>query len=193
MTTTTILPNGNKIYPGLVCRSIEFFIDDNGIFQVLSSGNVKEFSKAPYSYHQILKEAIEQDPEAAKILHEWHPTSELQRLVQFGKCRFGGLDFKGDVIDFELQKGEYVECAARDTCPAAGILCHKPVVNGLELSFMEVKVLKALATIETNEAIAENLNIKLGSFHLLKRNLYEKLKIQTKQEAVMIGRDHNLL
>jgi hypothetical protein len=190
--TTTTTP-GIRVYPGLLCSSIEFFNGHTGKFKVLSGGSVKEFKDAPYSYHQILKEAIQEEPETEKILFEWYPKSELKRLIQFGSCRFGGLDFVPDVTDSKLQKGEYSPCAAREFCPGAGILCQAPRYNDVKLSFTEVKVLKALATTDTNENIAFKLTMPLGTFHLLKKKLYQKLGIQTKPEAALIARDLNLL
>ncbi len=189
MTTT----NRNRIYPGMLCSSIEFFTGKNDKLKVLSGGQVMEFKNSSYTHHQILKEAIEKDPEIFTILNEWYPQSELKRLIQFGSCRFGGLDFQPDVIDFKLQEGEYTECAAREFCPGAGILCHKPQYKGVSLEFLEVKILQALSTTDTNETIAEKLSMALGSFHLAKKNLYQKLGIQTKQEATMISRDLNLI
>lgn len=183
----------NRLYPGLTCASIEFFVGHNGRLKVMSSGKVKEFRNAPYSYHQILKEAIESEPETFQVLNQWYPHSEMKRLIQFGSCRFGGLDFQADVKGFTLQEGEYNECEARDFCPGAGIICKTPKINGITISFLEVKILQLLAGTATNENISEDLGIKLGTLHLMKKNLYEKLKIQTKQEAAMICRDHNLI
>ncbi len=140
-----------------------------------------------------MKEAIDKEPITFQILNEWYPQSELKRLVQFGSCRFGGLDFHPDVIGFKLQEGEYTECAAREFCPGSGILCHMPKYNGVSLEFLEIKILQALATNDTNENIASKLSMALGSFHLAKKKLYEKLSIQTKQEAAMISRDLNLI
>ncbi len=191
--TTNTKRSKIRIYPGLTCGSIEFFIGPNGKLKVMSGGKVKELKHAPYSYHQILKETIEQEPEIHEILQQWYPKSELKRLIQFGACRFGGLDFQPDFKDYKLQEGEFHECEVREECPAAGILCKFPKINGVTISFFEVKILQALSTIDTNERIAENLGLPLGTFHLLKKKLYQKLNIQTKPEAVMIGRDHNLI
>lgn len=193
MATRNKTTNRNRIYPGLLCSSIEFFTGKTGKLKVLSGGKVMEFKNSSYSHHQILKEAIESEPETFQILNEWYPRSELKRLIQFGSCRFGGLDFEPDVIDFKLQEGEYNECAARDHCPGAGILCHKPKYRGESLEFFEVKILQALCTTDTNENIAAQIPMALGSFHLAKKNLYKKLGIQTKQEAAMISRDLNLI
>jgi DNA-binding CsgD family transcriptional regulator len=189
MATTT----QNRIHPGLLCRSIEFFTGKNGKLKVLSGGKVREFSNSSYTHHQILKEAIAKEPETFKLLNEWYPHSELKRLIQFGSCRFGGLDYEPDVIDFKLQEGEYISCPVRHLCPGAGVLCQTPRYKGTIIEFNEVKIIQALATTDTNEAIADNLGMALGSFHLAKKILYDKLKIQTKQEAVLIGRDLNLL
>lgn len=181
-----------RIYPGLVCRSIEFFLMGD-VLKVISKGSVKDFRDAPWAYHQILKEAVKKEPETNKLLKEWYPKSEMKRLVQFGSCRFGGLDFYPDVNQSRLQAGEYSECPVRNSCPGAGIICRTPKYKGAEISFLEVDIIKALSTTDTNENIAAKIPLPLGSFHLAKKTLYRKLRIQTKQEAVMIGRDLNLI
>ena len=194
--TTTNKTSRRRIYPGLVCGGIEYF-NMGGILMVISSGSAKRLEDAPYAYHQILQDAIDQEPETRQLLQEWFPDSDsnpkLKRIIQFGKCRVGGLDFQSDVKDYKLQAGEYTECPKRDTCPGAGILCKAPVHNGVEISFLEVKLVQALATNDTNECIAGKIPLPLGTFHLLKKKLYAKLNIQTKQELVMIGRDLNLI
>ena len=172
--TTTTKTSRRRIYPGLVCNGIEFF-NEGGILMVISSGSVKRFEDAPYAYHQILQEAIDNEPKVKALLVEWFPDSDsnpkLKRLIQFGKCRFGGLDFQSDVKDYTLQAGEYSECPKRDTCPGAGILCKPPIHNGVEISFLEVKLVQALATNDTNECIAEKIPLPLGTFHLLKKEI----------------------
>lgn len=137
MTTQQNTPT-TRIYPGLVCGGIEFF-NMGGTLKVISRGGVKDFKDAPYSYHLILKEQIEKEPETEKILREWFPSSEIKRLVQFGSCRYGNLDFKSDVEDFELQDAEYCECPNRGNCPAEGIICKPPKYHGVEISFAEIR------------------------------------------------------
>lgn len=191
MTTKQQISN-DRIYPGLICGGIEFF-NIGGTLKVISRGSVKDFKDAPYSYHLILKEQIEKEPEVENILREWFPDSEIKRLVQFGSCRFGNLDFKSDVVDYELQDPEYFDCPNRGQCPAEGIICKPPKYKGAEISFFEIKILKALVTTDTNENIAFKLGLPQGSFNLAKTKLYQKLKIQTKQEAAMVAVELNLI
>lgn len=188
MTTT----NQPRVYPGLLCSSIEFFTSGKK-FKVLTGGKVKDFVNAPYSIHQILKDEIGKEPAVNELLHSWHPESELRRLTQFGSCRFGGLDYHPDVKDSKLQNGEYSFCAARGKCPGEGILCKTPRYRGAELSFQEISLLQSLSGTDTNENIAEKHKLPAGTFHLIKKNLYRKLNIQTKQEAALVARDLNLL
>ena len=189
--TSTITQNP-RIYPGLICNGIEFFLQE-GNLKVLSKGRTKDFIDAPYAYHQILEEAIDKEPEVNKLLQKWYPNSKLKRLVQFGSCRFGGLDFQPDVVDFKLQPGEYRECPLRGSCKGEGIICKAPVCKGEAISFEEVKLIKLLVTTDTNENIATKLKLAMGTLHLVKKNLYQKLKIQTKQELAIIAMDLNLI
>lgn len=187
--TTTQNP---RIYPGLLCNSIEFFVTGTSL-KVMSGGGVKDFKDAPYCQHKILKEAIREEPAVREMLYAWYPDSELKRLTQFGSCRFGGLDFQPDINDGKMQDGEYSFCSARGNCPGEGILCKSPKFRGVELSFQEINLLKLLAGKDTNEVIAEKMQLPLGSLHPVKKKIYQKFNIQTKQEATMVVRDLNLL
>src|SRR5690606_15223935 len=149
MTTTK-----QRIYPGLLCKSIEFFTQGKK-FKVITGGKVKDFVNAPYSIHQILKEETSKDPAANELLHSWYPESELKRLTQFGSCRFGGLDYHPDVKNSKVQDGEYSFCSARGHCPGEGILCKSPKYRGTDLSFLEISLLQSLSGIDTNENIAD--------------------------------------
>ena len=113
--------------------------------------------------------------------------------MQFASCRYGGLDFKADIVDYELQDGDYCECPNRGKCPAEGIICKPPKYKGVEISFFEIRILKHLVSTDTNENIASKLGLPQGSFNLAKTTLYKKLNIQTKQEAAMVAVELNLI
>lgn len=190
MTTTST--NANRIYPGLLCNSIEFFVAGTRL-KVLSGGQVKDINDASYCQQQVLKEAIKKEPAVNAMLHDWYPDSEMQRIIQYGSCRFGGLDYQPDYQNSQLQDGEYSFCAARGMCPGEGVLCKAPKCRGTELSFQEINLLQLLAGKDTNEVIAEKMEMPLGSLHPFKQKVYQKFNIQTKQEAAMVVRDLNLL
>lgn len=182
----------DKIYPGLDCSSIEFFNQDNKI-KAFTKGKMVDFEDLPYTYHQILKDALVKEPETLKFLKEWHPESEMKVIEQFVKCRFGGLDFVPDIKNLELQTGEYWECPLRGSCKGEGLVCRSLSYNNHVLSNKEIKLLKLLPTSLTNEALCDEMEMPMGSFNLFKKELYQKLNIQTKQEAVVIAVRLNLI
>src|SRR5690606_310225 len=106
-----------KIYPGMISQEVEMFVVENEL-KFIQNGKVGSFAELPYAAFQILREAVENDVEAQQHLHIMHPTSEYRRIEQFTKCRFGGLDFKGDLCNEsgQLQDGEYWECPLRGNC-----------------------------------------------------------------------------
>lgn len=179
-----------KFYPGLLGPDVEIFNDGENELKILSNGKVKPFSQAPYSIIKLLLEQLEQEPEAKKILEEWHPSSSMKQIEQFAACRFGGLDYEADIKDNTLQDGEFHPCPKRGSCEAEGILCKMPIINGSRLSFPMVKLMRLLSSNDTNEVIAEKMNMPLGSYHFLKKKLYAALgNVQTKQEVALISRD----
>ena len=189
---TQTVQTTNRLYPGLADSSIEFFVDGDNT-KVIQNSKVLSFDEVSFSVIQLLEEEIEKDPLAKIHLLDMHPTSKIQRTAQFAKCRFGGLDYHADIKDGKLQEGEYWECPKRGNCQSEGILCKLPSYNGKRLEPQEVKLLQLTATNKTNDVIAEELNLPLGSFHKAKKFLYVKLGIQTKQEGVMISFFLNLI
>lgn len=189
---TQTVPTINRLYPGLADSSIEFFIDNNQT-KVIQNSKVLPFTEVSFSIIQLLDEEIEKDLLVKIHLMDMHPTSKIKRTEQFVHCRFGGLDYQGDIKDGKLQDGEYWECPKRGNCPSEGILCKLPSYNNKVLTNQDVKLLQLTATNKTNEVIADELSLPLGSFHKAKKYLYEKLGIQTKQEGVMISIFLNLI
>ena len=178
-----------RFIPGLLGPEVEIFIDTDNRLKFLSDGIVKPFSQAPFSLIAVLLELLETEPESKKILDKWHPKSQMAQVRQFARCRFGGLDFTPDVDNGQIQDGEYHSCPKRGACEAEGILCRMPTVNGQRLTLQMVQLMRLLCGNDTNEVIAEKINLPLGSYHLLKKNLYALLNVQTKQEVALISRD----
>jgi DNA-binding CsgD family transcriptional regulator len=189
---TQISTTTNGMYPGMLCSSTEFFIAENET-KIIQSGKILPFCEISLGTIRVLEEAINQDINAKLELHDMHPFSQMKRIEQFARCRFGGLDFAGDIKEGKLQDGEYWNCPKRGSCKSEGILCKLPIYNEQRLTKQDVQLLQLTATNLTNEAIGEKLNLPMGSFHKAKKFLYIKLGIQTKQEGVMISFLLNLI
>lgn len=187
------IQTNTHVYPGMLCSGIEFFKDENEQLKIVHSGRVESFSEAPYAVVQTLVDALAREIESKNILTEWFPDSNVARLEQFAWCRFGGLDFQSDIKENRLQDGEYHPCPKRGNCPGEGILCKLPLYNGIRLTVPMVKLMKMLCGNDTNEVVAEKMEMPLGSLHELKKKLYELLAVQTKQELALIARNLNLV
>ena len=184
----------NKIYPGMVDHTtVEFFVVENEE-KIIQGGIVQDFSMASYGVIQILREFIKADPIIEVELKVMHPNSELKRIRQLVRCRFGGLDMSPDIKDGVLQDGDYWPCPLRGSCRSEGILCRQPQYKGKEITAEQVKLMKLISSNMTNETIAEVINKPMGSFHVMKRDLYKTLGgIQTKQEVALIAVFLNLI
>lgn len=182
----------NRQFPGMGDSSIEFFISDKET-KMIQHGKILPFSKIPFATLKLLEETIQADATVNLELHDMHPTSKLKRIEQFARCRFGGLDFVGDIKDGQLQDGEYHDCPKRGNCKSEGILCKLPSYNGQKLSSQDVYLMQHLSTPKTNDVIADEMNLPMGSFHKAHRQLYDKLGIQTKQENTRIAFSLNLI
>jgi DNA-binding CsgD family transcriptional regulator len=181
-----------KVYPGMVCNGIEFFLQNDDL-KIIQHGHVKPFDEISYQTSQIIKETIEASPEILEALIEMQPNSETKRIEQFAKCRFGGLDFQADMIDGEMQDGEYWPCPLHGNCKHEGTLCKLPKFNEQRLSKEEIKLMQLSTSDKTNDVIADELQMPLGTFHQTKKYLHRKLAIQTKQEITKIAFFLNLI
>ena len=184
--------NSTNLLPGMVDDNVEMFVQNNDL-KVIHQGKILEFSELPFSIISILEEAIESDHDAINALMQMHPDSKINRTKQFAMCRLGGLDYQADIINNTLQDGEYWPCPIHGNCAHEGILCKLPVINGQRLSKVDVRLLQLTATDKTNEVIAEIIELPLGAFHKIKKELYAFLGIQTKQEGTLLSKLYNLL
>ncbi|MFA9191100.1 hypothetical protein AAGV28_06925 [Flavobacterium sp. FZUC8N2.13] len=184
--------NANSIFPGMIDSATEFFVS-NGEVKIIQNAKILPFCEISSATMQILEETINQDARVKIELLDMHPTSKMKRIEQFAMCRFGGLDFEADIKDGQLQDGEYWECPNHGNCKSEGILCKLPKYNGQRLEKQEVILLQLMATNKTNDSIAHDMDMAMGSLHKLKKNVYDKLGIQTKQEGTMISFFLNLI
>ncbi|HBK83836.1 MAG TPA: hypothetical protein DDZ41_09635, partial [Flavobacterium sp.] len=161
--------------------------------KAIQNGKIKTFSELSFATIQMLKEEINNDKNVKLALHDFHPISEIKRIEQFAICRFGGLDFTGDIKNGHLQDGEYWPCANHGKCPHEGVLCKLPLVNGQRLTKQEIDLIKLSSTDKTNDVIAEDLSIPLGTFHQIKHKLYDKFMVQTKQELTLMSSTLNII
>jgi DNA-binding CsgD family transcriptional regulator len=182
----------NRIYPGMMDNSIEFFMNNNEL-NVIENSKIKPFCELSFNALSILNETINQDINVKLALFEMHPTSPMQRVEQFARCRFGGLDFQADIKDGQLQDGEFWECPNRGNCPHEGTLCKLPSFKNERLTKQEVELIQLSSSDKINEVIADEMHLPMGSFHKAKKILYERLGVQTKQEVARIGLLLNLI
>ena len=182
----------NRQFPGMGDSAIEFFISEKET-KFIQHGKVLPFSQIPFATIKLLDEAIHADINLNLELHDMHPTSNLKRIEQFARCRFGGLDFVGDIVDGKLQEGEYHECPNRGNCKSNGILCKLPSYNGQNLSTLDVQLIQQLSTSKTIETIIYEMDLRPGTFHKIHNILYSKLGVQTRQEVTKIAYLLNLI
>lgn len=182
----------SKIIPGLINHGIEFFVVEDTV-KAINAGKVIDFTEFPLSVIELLKKEMMKSKDVILALHDFHPFNEMDRIEQFAKCRFGGLDLTADIIDNVVQDGEYVDCPNRGTCPHEGILCKLPIYNGERLTAQQVKLMQLSSSEKTNEVIAEDMGMAMGTFHKAKKNIHQFLGVQTKQGMTIISNFLNLI
>lgn len=178
--------------PGLSCGGLEFFTD-KGKTKFLRNGKVRPLARLDFPIIEKIKKKIGADAELDAELKHHHPDSEWKRIEMFIRCRYGGIDHFSDMDNGELTAGDFWPCPLRGKCRSEGIICRSPVYEGVEIEKEEVKMIQLLTTADTNETIADKLAMPMGTFHLVKKNLYNKLNVFTKQELTIIAIKLNLI
>jgi DNA-binding CsgD family transcriptional regulator len=184
--------NNISLYPGLLCDSVEFFRFGKQL-KFMTSGAVKPFYELSSMHYQLLREQAHADKDAWEVLMIMHPDSEMKRIEKYTSCNFSGLDYTPDIERGELQKGEYWDCPERGSCIGEGKICKPLTFNGQVISKLEIEIIKLSVTDKKNEAIAQELLLPLGTFHLIKKKLHEKLGVASKQQLVLIAIALNII
>lgn len=160
----------------------------------LQRGHSNTFENLPEHLYSALEELFLTDHEAVKILPNWFPEAadSLPRLVEiYTYYMYGDLDTKADVIDGKLQHCENFRDGKN--CISLQFKFKDIDVNGLALHQRDIIALDAFAEGIPDKTIAHMLNITLPTFDFHKRNLFKKLGVNSKPEAVAKAYQHHII
>lgn len=180
-----------NLIPGLVDDNVEMFVQNDDL-KVIHQGKVISFDELPVSIKELIKEEMYVEKNVLRALNIMHPNSIEKMVEQFAKCRLGGLDFQADIKNGQIQDGEYWPCPKHGSCEHEGVLCKLPKFNKTRLTKQDIQLMQLSTTEKTNEVIAEEMNLPLGSFHKAKKYIHEVLGVQTKQGITLICAHLNL-
>ncbi len=173
----------------MVDAGIEYFLHEDELLMICN-GSIRRFDEV--QDHNDLKAALDADPAAQTLLRKWFGDDERAVLRKFAACRYGGLNKTPDFGADEALH-DYIDCPIRDTCAGNGVVCKAPVLNGGQLDNTELQLMRMLASDLKNTAIADELDMPLGSLNVTRTKLYEKLNIHTKQQLALALSDEGLL
>lgn len=177
-----------RIYPGMCDDSLEiFFNEDTKKLMAIYQGKTICYRNLPQKATQFLDDILDQEPETLEFLNQKFPNDRASQKEMLANCRFGGLNFIPDVHPELETKSDWVSCQIRNTCKGCGIVCKSIEYQGQELTETDIKAIQLLSTSLKNEAVIDELNMCLGSFHVYKTNLYKRFGINTKQELTRVG------
>ena len=175
--------NFDAIYPGMLDSSKEYFTKNGNLF-LITNGKVQQFNEV--EAHEELELLIETEPRLKQTLINMVGKNLQDQQEQLAKCRFGGLNFSPDFSNDSKSKSDHIDCPKRGNCIGENIVCQPIFINGVEVTELEINLLKELATEKKNEAIASDLNLPLGTFNVSKTQLYRKLDIYNKPQSVFV-------
>ncbi|MEC5156625.1 LuxR C-terminal-related transcriptional regulator [Chryseobacterium sp. MP_3.2] len=169
-----------RLYPGMLDSSKEYFNSGPNVMMI-HNGSIKNFDDV--SHHPELAQIISEEEDLQNILHHWFPENQLMQQKTLAKCRFGALNFFADINDDEITH-DHSHCPFRGKCAGEYIVCKPAEINGASVTIEEITILQEVCGDDTNINIAKKLGYPLGTFHVKKTGLYEKLGLNNKQHAV---------
>ena len=172
-----------ELYSGMLDSSKEYFEAEGNVF-LITNGMVQRFDDI--QYHEELELIIETEPKLKQTLQQMVGDNVKDQQKQLAKCRFGGLNFSPDFSNDSKSTSDHIDCPKRGNCIGENIVCQPIFINGVEVTELEINLLKELATEKKNEAIASDLNLPLGTFNVSKTQLYRKLDIYNKPQSVFV-------
>lgn len=178
-----------RIYPGMCDDSLEiFYHEEEDKLMAIQLGAILNYDDLPKSSTEFLVKIIEHDHQLENILNEWFPDNINAQKKKLAKCRFGGLNYEAD---FNLKSGsiihDRIDCEIKDVCKGCGIVCKNINYNGEEITETDIKMTQLLSTDLKNLAIADRLNMPMGTFEVSRTRLYEKISVRTKPELTRVG------
>lgn len=179
-----------KIYPGMLDTRIEYFTENGNVYKI-KDGAVHKFDDV--EDHPELQFIIDNESGLRSILSEMSGTDEKEMQKKLAACRFGALNFEADFDIRGNASHDFIDCSQRGSCIGENKVCKPLILNGEEITEKQLNILRGCASNLTNEAVADTVQMPLGSFNVLKQKTYRQLKIQTKQEGVLLLTQHGLL
>ena len=163
-------------------NDVEFFgIKKNKTVQFLQAGHVHYFLDLAPKFYVLLFNKLYSDKAALQYFSEFD--IPMKRKVElYTYYLFGSLDHTLDIIDGVLQDCENF----RDTtfCPSLAF-DHKDVkLNGAPLKRRDLIIIEMSAKGYTDEAIAQELNIKIPTLDCHKKALFVKTDTACKLDLV---------
>lgn len=169
---------------------IEYFAENGNVYKI-KEGAVQKFEDV--EEHPELKFIIENENGLKEILSKMSGKDERKMQKKLASCRFGALNFEADFDIHGNASHDFIDCSERGNCIGENIVCKPLTLNGEEITAKQLDILRGCASNLTNEALADTVDMPLGSFNVLKNKTYRQLKIQTKQEGVLLLTQNGLL
>ena len=163
-------------------NDIEFFgIKKNKTVQFLQGGHVHYFGELPPKFFVLLQNRYNQD-RGAREYFEGLDISPVRKIELYTYYLFGDLDHRPDIVNGELRECENF----RDTfdCPSLSFDFKSIKLNGAKLNKRDLLIIELSAQGCTDEAIAQELHIKLPTLDCHKKTLFTKTGTDCKLDLV---------
>ena len=162
----------------MIDQSKEYFNYGSNVL-VIQNGEVKKFEEI--AEHPELSKILDDEEDLNNLLTKWFGNDNQVKLRVLARCRFGALNFTPDFSSKGVSN-DYCNCEYRGACEGENIICKPISFKGRKISDQEIDLLKELTTNEKNSTIAEKLDLPVGTFNVLKTNIYQKFGFITKQQ-----------
>lgn len=144
-------------------------------------GNTHEFKFLDHKIYTKLETLFLSDQDAVKILTKHYDSDahNLRRLVEIYTCyMYGDHDSNPDVIEGELQTCENFR--QEKDCLSLSFKNKFIDIDGVHLTRRDLNILDDIVEGLPDKMIAHKMGLHIGTYDFHKRNLFKKLKVDSK-------------
>ena len=193
MITANVNKKSQNIPPGISDNNTEIFASGDSL-KAFHNGEILDFEQFPLKIINFIKEIYNKDHIAKAALTDWGITKKSERLKQYGKCMFGGLDNIPDLLENgEFQDSEYWDCGERGHCPYEGKICKPVKVKNGILTITEIDVVNVLALGDKETVSAQKLGISFNTLVNHKTAINKKFGTHTKFNTLLESLKRNII
>lgn len=181
-----------KLPAGIIDSNFEFY-EKNGKAFFLQAGQEKHFSEISIDFLTIIREDLENHPNALRAMKECGICDYKDQNEQWALCNFGNFDNKADLTVDGVIIHEHVRCQSRGSCPYEGIICLPIQARFGTITPRELEIMKLICQDLPDKLIADRISVSIHTVAIHRQNIERKIGCHSKAGIVTFAFQNHIL